>query len=86
MPEQTHDAKYWGYQAAHVVAVIHDGKTEYWVAATRRHDASAAVRKCVAKGAEIKLVNKFLTTQQRAALRLAPGEARRLPDGIEFSV
>ena len=69
----------------HVVAVTYDGKTEYWAAATKRWNARAAVRKFIAEGAEIKLVNKFLTNQQRARLKVPPCEARKLPDEIEFS-
>jgi hypothetical protein len=58
--------------------VTHNGRTEYWAAATSRSKAVHAVRNATATDAELRLAKGFLTAQQVADLNLKPTEVRRL--------
>ncbi len=70
------------FQPIHLVAVDVDGRTQLWAAATSRSRAVPAVRRHVSTEAKLRLLSRFLTSQQRANLHLPPDGVRRLPDDL----
>jgi hypothetical protein len=56
----------------YVVAATKDGKTDYWVAATRREDAVIAVELLLGPGWTVALTDRRVSPQQIDALKLRP--------------
>lgn len=68
-----------GYaDAVYAVAASKNGKTQYWVAATRPKQATAADQLLLGPTWSVKLSNHRLTPPQLAELNLRPDEVRRL--------
>jgi hypothetical protein len=64
----------------HVVAASKDGHTDYWIAATRRKEATTAVQHVVGPAYLVRLTNRQLTASEIAALNLRPDEVRQWHD------
>jgi hypothetical protein len=61
-----------------IVAATKDGQTEYWVSATSREAAVAAIQEQLPPGWVPTLTNRRLTPDQVAELRLRAGGVRKL--------
>jgi hypothetical protein len=63
----------------HIVAATKDSRTEYWVAATRREEAVAAVQQLLAPGWTATLsADRRISPSQVAVLHLRPNGVRKL--------
>jgi hypothetical protein len=62
----------------HIVATTKDSQTEYWVAATRREAAVAAVQKLLAPGWTAILTDRRISSAQIAVLHLRRDGVRKL--------
>lgn len=62
----------------YIVAATKDSQIDYWVAATRREDAVAAVRRLLAPEWKVTLTDRRITPKQVAVLHLPPNGVRRL--------
>ena len=61
-----------------IVAAAKDSQTEYWVAATRREEAVAAVQQLLVPGWTATLTNRRISPAQVAVLHLRPNGVRKL--------
>jgi hypothetical protein len=66
----------------HVVAVSMGNQMQYWVAATPREEAVAAVEKLLAPGWSARLTDQRLTARKLAALRLRKNDVRVLIEAL----
>jgi len=65
----------------YVVAATKGGQTEYWVAATRRDEALAAVQQVLPAGWRATTVtDRRLTPEQVESLKLRPHDVRKLKE------
>jgi hypothetical protein len=62
----------------YVLAASKDGKTDYWVAATKPKEATVAVQLALGPAWKVRLTDRRLTPNQVAELQLRPDEVRRL--------
>jgi hypothetical protein len=62
----------------HIVAATKDSQTEYWVAATRREEAVAAVQQLLVPGWAASLTDRRISPAQAAVLHLRPNGVRKL--------
>ena len=61
-----------------IVAATKDSQTEYWVAATRREEAVAAVQQLLVPGWTATLADRRISPAQIAVLHLRPNGVRKL--------
>lgn len=61
-----------------IVAATKDSQTEYWVAATRREEAVAAVQQLLAPGWTATLTDRRISPAQVAVLHLSQNYVRKL--------
>jgi hypothetical protein len=61
-----------------IVAAAKDSQTEYWVTATRREEAVAAVQQLLAPGWTATLTDRSISPRQVAVLHLRPNGVRKL--------
>ena len=64
--------------AVHIVAATKDSLTEYWVAATRREEAVAAVQQLLEPGWAASITDRRISPRQAAVLHLRPNDVRKL--------
>ena len=65
--------------SAHLVRVLTDElRYELWVTATSRDEAVSRVLECVPEGWSAVLLKEGLSSEEIAALKLQPGDARKL--------
>jgi hypothetical protein len=62
----------------YIVAATKDIQTEYWVTATRREEAVAAVQQLLTPGWAATLTERRITPKQVAVLHLRPNGVRKL--------
>jgi hypothetical protein len=62
----------------HIVAATKDSQTEYWVAATRREEAVAAVQQLLVPGWTVSLTDRRISPAQASVLHLRPNGVRKL--------
>lgn len=62
----------------YIVAATKENQTDYWVAATRREEAVAAVQQELAPGWTVTLTERRISPEQVMVLKLHPGGVRKL--------
>jgi hypothetical protein len=62
----------------YIVAATKDSRIDYWVAATRREDAVAAVQRLLAPEWKVTVTERRITAKQVAVLHLSPNGVRKL--------
>ena len=62
----------------YIVAATRDSQTDYWVAATQREKAVAAVQQLLTPGWTATLTDRRISPAQVAVLRLRPNGVRKL--------